>query len=42
MFPIEQQKILNEVSSANLEHLTAFEALNLIKKWKDEISKNKE
>jgi DNA mismatch repair protein MutS len=42
MLPIEQQKILNEVSSANLDHLTAFEALNLIKKWKDELSKNKE
>jgi DNA mismatch repair protein MutS len=40
MLPIEQQKILNEVSSANLDHLTAFEALNLIKKWKDELSKN--
>ena len=40
IMPLEQQRVINEVSSTKLDHLTAFEALNLIKKWKDELLKN--
>ncbi|OLS23735.1 MAG: DNA mismatch repair protein MutS [Candidatus Heimdallarchaeota archaeon LC_3] len=40
ILPLNQQKVINEVTFAKLDHLTAFEALNLIKKWKEELSEN--